>query len=172
MNGIIKHDEYSYRITNEPEPNRDNTVFVFNGIRLDRNGNKTNVKMLFVRRDQSSPEALKAHGAVERVCVLPEPFYDERFHKRYLTDSSSNSSFDLYICARPRRWTNGGNGKKRALTAVIIIAVIALLLLLAFAALIVAGFSVKAKSRRIRSKQAGYRARQGIRLTTSALSVT
>ena len=127
MSGIIKFFECSYRISSGPEINKDNNIFVFNGISLDISGNKESVRMLFVR-NSLGPEDLKEYGTVTRICKLPEKFSDDRFHKKCHIDISMNSEFDLYIADKVASDSEKKN-KKRILPIIIAIAVVAVLLL-------------------------------------------
>ncbi|MDO4862819.1 MAG: dockerin type I domain-containing protein [Ruminococcus sp.] len=133
MSSIIRHGGDSYRITKEPEPNKDGNIYVFNGITLDSLGSKELVKMLFVRKPLGADD-LKAYGNVTRICRLPDSFSDERFHKKYSIDSSQNSSFVLYVPDERRQPENSAGGKRLLLIVLAAVAAVILLGAAAFAA--------------------------------------
>ena len=147
MGAILKYSEYSYRITSEPEPNRDIKMFKYNGVRLDLNGKKDTVRMLFVRKPVKEDEIAK-YGSVEKIGKLPADFSDDKFHKKYHIDPSSNSSYYLYTAVKgePESAVTAGSADRRKL--IIIAAAAALLVLLIIIAVFaVAGIVSKHKSK-------------------------
>ena len=130
MNGILKYSDSSYRITNEPELNRDYRVFLFNGIRLDMNGKKETVRMLFVRKPVKEDD-LKKYGDFERIGKLSADFSDDKFHKKYHIDTSANNSFYLYATGQREPEIDTPVSSKRRKKLIIAAAAVVFLLMAA-----------------------------------------
>jgi len=142
MNGIMKINGYSYRITNEPETNENGNIYVFNGIRLDAGGNKDALKLLFVKKSLRFVD-FSAYGQAEKIGTLPTEYTDDRFHKKYGIDSSENSSFDFYVVKKQSYEPEKSVDRAQAAKYAVIAASIIIVLVLLFAAVKVIGGLVK-----------------------------
>ncbi len=142
MNGIMKINGYSYRITNEPETNENGNIYVFNGIRLDASGNKDALRLLFVKNSLRFVD-FSSYGQAEKIGTLPAEYTDDRFHKKYRIDSSENSSFDFYVVKKPSYEPEKSTDSKQAAKYAVGAASIIIVLVLLAAAIKVIGGPVK-----------------------------